>query len=49
MLTHKPRLDPLTIGEAKILVEIELDKNFPKQIALDDKLGNIFLVDVVYS
>nr|XP_018439490.1 PREDICTED: uncharacterized protein LOC108811880 [Raphanus sativus] len=49
MLTHKPRLDPFTIGEAKILVEIELDKNFPKQIALDDKLGNIFLVDVEYS
>ncbi|XP_013699951.1 uncharacterized protein LOC106403689 [Brassica napus] len=49
MLTHKPRLDPLNIGEAKILVEIELDKSFPKQIALDDKLGNIFLVDVIYS
>ncbi|KAF3534395.1 hypothetical protein DY000_02036194 [Brassica cretica] len=38
MFTHKPRLDPLNIGEAKILVEIELDKNFPKQIAVDDKL-----------
>ena len=49
MLTHKPRLDPLNIGEAKILVEIQLDKSFPKQIALDDKLGNIFLVDVIYS
>ncbi|CAN6849847.1 unnamed protein product, partial [Brassica oleracea] len=49
MLTHKPRLDPLNIGEAKILVEIELDKSFPKHIALDDKLGNIFLVDVIYS
>lgn len=44
MLTHKPRLDPLNIGEAKILVETELDKSFPKQITLDDKLGNIFLV-----
>ena len=42
MLTHKPRLEPLNIGEAKILVEIELDKSFPKQIALDDKLGNKF-------
>ena len=47
MLTHMPRLDPFNIGEAKILVEIELDKNFTKKIALDDKLGNIFLVDVV--
>ncbi|XP_048617994.1 uncharacterized protein LOC125589716 [Brassica napus] len=49
MLTHKPRLDPFNIEKAKILVEIELDKNFPKKIALDDKLGNIFLVDLVYS
>ncbi|CAN6802851.1 unnamed protein product [Brassica oleracea] len=49
MLTQKPRLDPFNIEEVKILVEIELDKNFPKKIALDDKLGNIFLVDVVYS
>ncbi|KAG5384970.1 hypothetical protein IGI04_036440 [Brassica rapa subsp. trilocularis] len=40
MLTHKPRLDPLNIGEAKILVETELDKSFPKQITLDDKLGH---------
>ena len=47
MLTHKPRLDPFNIGDAKILVEIELDKNFSKKIALDDMLGNIFLVDVV--
>ncbi|KAF3511382.1 hypothetical protein F2Q69_00008858 [Brassica cretica] len=47
MQTHKPRLDPTTLGEAKLLVEVELDKPFPKQIALDDKQGNIFLVDVV--
>ena len=47
MLTRKQTLDPFKIGEAKILVEIELDKNFPKQIALDDKLGNIFLDDVI--
>ncbi|KAF3513056.1 hypothetical protein F2Q69_00009012 [Brassica cretica] len=38
MLTHKPRLDPFNIGDAKILAEIELDKNFPKKIALDDML-----------
>lgn len=49
MLTHKPRLDPTTMGEAKILVEVELDKPFLKQIALDDKQGNIFLVDVKYT
>uniref|UniRef100_A0A0D3B157 DUF4283 domain-containing protein n=1 Tax=Brassica oleracea var. oleracea TaxID=109376 RepID=A0A0D3B157_BRAOL len=49
MLTHKPRLDPANMGEAKILVEVELDKPFPKLIVLDDKQGNIFLVEVEYS
>ena len=49
MLTHKPRLDPTNMGEAKILVEVELDKPFPKLIALDDKQGNIHLLDVEYS
>ncbi|CAN6880659.1 unnamed protein product [Brassica oleracea] len=49
MQTHKPRLDPTCLGEAKLLVEVELDKPFPKQIALDDKQGNIFLVDVEYT
>ena len=49
MQTHEPRLDPTTLGEAKLLVEVELDKPFPKQIALDDKQGNIFLVDVEYT
>nr|VDD58345.1 unnamed protein product [Brassica oleracea] len=49
MQTHKPRLDPTCLGEAKLLVEVELDKTFPKQIALDDKQGNIFLVDVEYT
>ncbi|KAF8109278.1 hypothetical protein N665_0098s0006, partial [Sinapis alba] len=48
MLTHKPRLDPTNIGEAKILVEVELDKPFPKFVALDDKQGNIYLVEVEY-
>lgn len=37
------------MGEAKVLVEIELDRDFPKLIALDDKQGNIFLVKVVYT
>ena len=36
------------MGEAKVLVEIELDRDFPKLIALDDKQGNIFL-KVVYT
>jgi len=49
MQTHKPRLDPTCLGEAKLLVEVELDEPFPKQIALDDKQGNIYLVDVEYT
>ncbi|CAG7876632.1 unnamed protein product [Brassica rapa] len=48
ILTHKPRLDPTSMGEAKVLVEMELDRDFPKLIALDDKQGSIFLVDVEY-
>ena len=49
LLTHIPRLDPTIMGEAKIFVEVELDKPFPKRIALDDKQGNIYLVDVEYT
>lgn len=39
----------LSMGEAKVLVEMELDKDFLKLIALDDKQGNIFLVNVEYT
>ncbi|XP_048593576.1 uncharacterized protein LOC106370477 [Brassica napus] len=50
ILTHKPRLDPTSLGEAKGLVEIELDRNFSKIISLDDKQGgNIFLVNIEYT
>ncbi|XP_048607794.1 uncharacterized protein LOC125584047 [Brassica napus] len=49
ILTQKPRLDPTNLGETKVLVEMELDKDFPKLIALDDKQGNIFLVKVEYT
>ncbi|XP_013713679.2 putative GPI-anchored protein pfl2 [Brassica napus] len=49
MLTNKPRLDPTLMGETKILVEVELDKQFPQKIALNDKRGTISLVDVEYS
>ncbi|KAL0878261.1 hypothetical protein Bca101_027967 [Brassica carinata] len=37
------------MGEAKILVEVELDKQFPQKIALNDKRGTISLVEVEYS
>lgn len=49
MLTNKPRLDPSLLGEAKLMVEVELDKGFPHSIAAEDKRGNISIVDVEYS
>ncbi|KAF8112001.1 hypothetical protein N665_0069s0028 [Sinapis alba] len=49
MLSHKPWLDPTMIGEAKIMVEVELDKPFPQKIAAWDKQGNYSMVDVEYS
>ena len=49
MLTSKPWLNPTSIGEAKILVEVKLDRPFPKRVALQDKEGTISLVDIVYS
>ncbi|KAJ0238133.1 hypothetical protein HA466_0242440 [Hirschfeldia incana] len=49
MLTSKPWLDPTSIGEAKILVEVKLDRPFPKRVALQDKEGTISLVDIIYS
>lgn len=48
ILTHKPRFDLTQMGEAKTLIEVELDKPFPKLIACDDKQGNIYLVEVEY-
>lgn len=45
MATHKPWLDPSMMGEAKILIEVELTKPFPSRIAAGDKTGFISLVD----
>ena len=49
MLSYKTWLDPTMIGEAKIMVEVELDKPFPQKVAAWDKQGNFSLVDVEYS
>lgn len=49
MATHKPRLDPIHMGEAKILVEVELSKAFPQRIAASDETGFISMVDVEYA
>lgn len=35
MATNKPRLDPTLMGEAKILVEVELSRPFPKRIIVE--------------
>ncbi|XP_006301047.2 uncharacterized protein LOC17896376 [Capsella rubella] len=37
------------MGEAKILVEVELSKAFPPRIAAADKKGNISMVNVEYA
>lgn len=49
MLSYKPRLDPTQMGEAKIMVEIELNKAFAQKIAAEDKKGNVSMIDVEYS
>ncbi|XP_056841897.1 uncharacterized protein LOC108859003 [Raphanus sativus] len=49
MLSHKPWLDPTMLGEAKILVEVELDKPFAQKIAAWDNQENYAMIDVEYS
>ncbi|CAN7112365.1 unnamed protein product, partial [Brassica rapa subsp. narinosa] len=36
------------MGQTKVLVEMELDRDFPKIISLDDKQGSIFLVEYTW-
>lgn len=40
MPTNKPWLDPTLLGEAKIMVENDLDKSLPQNIILVDKKGS---------
>lgn len=49
MLTYKQWFDPTLIGEAKILVEIKLDKPFPQRMAIEDESGVVSMVDVLYT
>ncbi|KAF8065680.1 hypothetical protein N665_1165s0009 [Sinapis alba] len=37
------------MGEAKILVEVKLDRPFPQRVALEDESGSISMVSVIYS
>ncbi|ESQ38705.1 hypothetical protein EUTSA_v10029298mg, partial [Eutrema salsugineum] len=46
MLTSRPWLDPTQMGEAKILVEVKLDKPFPQRVALEESCETITMVDV---
>lgn len=46
MLSNKLRLDPMFMGEANIMVEVELNKSFPQRIAAYDKKTHISMVDV---
>lgn len=49
MLTNRPRLDPIFMGEAKVHVEVRLDRPFPQRAALEDEDGSVFVVPVIYS
>ncbi|ESQ28629.1 hypothetical protein EUTSA_v10019718mg [Eutrema salsugineum] len=49
MLTEKSWLDPTQMGEAKILVEVKLNKAFPQKVALVDTSNVVSMVDVIYS
>ncbi|KAL0786888.1 hypothetical protein Bca101_003134 [Brassica carinata] len=45
----RPWLDPILMGEAKILVEVKLDRPFPQRVALEDEDGTVSMVTVIYS
>ncbi|VVA98862.1 unnamed protein product [Arabis nemorensis] len=49
MATYKPRRDPSLMGEAKILVELELSKAFPPRIGTVDETWSISMLDVEYA
>ncbi|XP_056859120.1 uncharacterized protein LOC130508033 [Raphanus sativus] len=49
MLTSRPWLDPILMGEAKVLVEVKLDRPFPQRVALEDEDGSVSMVTVIYS
>ena len=35
-------LDPILMGEAKILVEVKLGRPFPQRVALEEEDGSIY-------
>ncbi|XP_010541224.1 PREDICTED: uncharacterized protein LOC104814739 [Tarenaya hassleriana] len=47
--TEKMRLDPLTIGEARIKVEVQLGAVLPSLVEIEDDRGQIIKVEVHYS
>ncbi|CAN7136902.1 unnamed protein product, partial [Brassica rapa subsp. narinosa] len=47
MLTNRPRLDPIFMGEAKVHVEVRLDRPFPQRAALEDEDGSVFVVPTI--
>lgn len=46
MLTSKPWLDSILMGETKIMVEVKLERPFPQRAALEDERGSISIVSV---
>lgn len=48
LFRHESRIDPTSMSDAKVLVEMELDKDFQKLITINEKRGSIYLVNVDY-
>ncbi|XP_010549581.1 PREDICTED: uncharacterized protein LOC104820719 [Tarenaya hassleriana] len=46
--TDKMRLDPLSVGEAKVKVEVQLDATLPQAIEIEDEQGSVITVNAAY-
>ncbi|XP_010541166.1 PREDICTED: uncharacterized protein LOC104814690 [Tarenaya hassleriana] len=46
--TDKMRLDPLTVGEAKVKVEVQLDAPLPESIEIEDEEGSVITINANY-
>ncbi|XP_010527291.1 PREDICTED: uncharacterized protein LOC104804647 [Tarenaya hassleriana] len=46
--TDKMRLDPLSVGEAKVKVEVQLGAILPQAIEIEDEQGSVITVNAAY-
>ncbi|XP_010549577.1 PREDICTED: uncharacterized protein LOC104820715 [Tarenaya hassleriana] len=47
--TERMRLDPMTIGEAKVKVEIQLGAPLPAKVEVEDDVGEVSTIEVIYA